>query len=510
MPRPWRNSTDMARATPRFVVSVTPPSEALRPPGTDSHTVFATIVLLVGLAVTYLLTPINASPTGTFGVAAIAVGISLLLSLAVEAGAGPKLLFRTDILLLIALYGLTFFEFLFPQPDFSNTPFGYNAVPSSEAAGYGVLLTLLGFFSIALGRHFVGRASLRAPTVRPELAARTLLSILVLVAIVGYFHILYAVSFNPFEALKQMAWPRFSQSWARGKLGGWYSLVYELGALIYLIPPLAAMILQKRKSLRPHQVLVVLAILLVTLYSGFVGGTRSIFVLYVLTFIGTYFLSSRRVRLGRMILLGLPAAAIVLASIYFMVEFRKIGAQSYDYSTSGSGNFSVDYNLLVISRLTEVFPDARPYLGFEIPYNAIIRPIPRAVWPGKPEGLSVGIEEALGASGLTLAATFVGEAYMSGGAWAVVFTGLVFGAAAARWNRVGIHVRSNLDLAIYVSGFLSGLMAMRSPLAMVPMMLPTIALWMLGKWASKRSRRASAQEVGHSVRARLARSGRRA
>jgi hypothetical protein len=92
----------------------------------------------------------------------------------------------------------------------------------------------------------------------------------------------------------------------------------------------------------------------------------------------------------------------------------------------------------------------------------------------------------------------------------VVLTGLVFGAAAARWNRVGIHIRSNLDLAIYVSGFLSGLMAMRSPLAMVPMMLPTIALWMLGKWASKRSRRVGAQEVGHSARARLARSGRRA
>jgi hypothetical protein len=350
----------------------------------DSHTVLATIVLLFGLAVTYLLIPPNASPSAAFAVAAISVGISLLLSLAVEAGAGPKLLFRTDVLLLAALYGLTLFEFLFPQPDFSNTPFGYNAVPSNEAAAYGVSLTLLGFAGIVLGRHFVGRTSPRAPGVSQDLSTRTLFTIFILIAIVGYFHILYAVNFNPLEALKQMAWPRFSQSWARGKLGGWSSLVFELGALIYLIPPLAAIILQKRKSLRPHQILVVLAILLVTLYSGFVGGTRSIFVLYVVTFVGTYFLSSRRVRLGRMILIGLPAAVIVLASVYFMVEFRKIGAQSYDYSTSGSGTFSVDYNLLVISRLTEVFPDARPYLGFEIPYNAIIRPIPARSGRGNP------------------------------------------------------------------------------------------------------------------------------
>jgi hypothetical protein len=122
------------------------------------------------------------------------------------------------------------------------------------------------------------------------------------------------------------------------------------------------------------------------------------------------------------------------------------------------------------------------------------------LWPGKPEGLSVGIEEALGASGLTLAATFVGEAYMSGGALAVVLTGLVFGAAAALWNRVGIHLRSNLDLVIYVSGFLSGLVAMRSPLSMVPMMLPTVALWTLGKMAAKRSRRFSAQVLPQSAR----------
>ena len=48
----------------------------------------------------------------------------------------------------------------------------------------------------------------------------------------------------------------------------------------------------------------------------------------------------------------------------------------------------VDYNLYAICRLMEVFPAHQDYLGLEIPYNALIRPIPRAIWPGKPEGLS--------------------------------------------------------------------------------------------------------------------------
>ena len=59
-------------------------------------------------------------------------------------------------------------------------------------------------------------------------------------------------------------------------------------------------------------------------------------------------------------------------------------------------SFFVDYNIVNVSQLTEVFPASFEYLGLEIPLNALIRPIPRVLWPGKPEGLSVTIETALG------------------------------------------------------------------------------------------------------------------
>ena len=56
----------------------------------------------------------------------------------------------------------------------------------------------------------------------------------------------------------------------------------------------------------------------------------------------------------------------------------------------------IDHNIVNISNLTNVFPDVVDYLGLEIPYQSIIKPIPRALWPGKPEGLSTSIEAALG------------------------------------------------------------------------------------------------------------------
>jgi hypothetical protein len=146
--------------------------------------------------------------------------------------------------------------------------------------------------------------------------------------------------------------------------------------------------------------------------------------------------------------------------------------------------------MVVISQLTDIFPSSIEFLGWEIPFNALIRPIPRVLWPGKPEGLSVGIEEALGRStdGLTIAATFVGEAYMAGGMLAVFFGGLFFGAAAGMWNWVRHQTNMQLNQLIYVSGFLCAAISMRSPLSAVPPMLPTLALWLYARyWLPQRA-----------------------
>ena len=48
------------------------------------------------------------------------------------------------------LYGLTFLEFLFPQP-------GVDALVSSAAASNGTNAVLLGFAGLAVGRHLVPR-----------------------------------------------------------------------------------------------------------------------------------------------------------------------------------------------------------------------------------------------------------------------------------------------------------------------------------------------------------------
>jgi hypothetical protein len=67
---------------------------------------------------------------------------------------------------------------------------------------------------------------------------------------------------------------------------------------------------------------------------------------------------------------------------------------------------------------------------------------------------------------------------------------VVVGAAAAMWNRVGANGDLQFAQLLYVSGFLCAALAMRSLLSMVPLMRPTLALWVLGKlWLPRLSLR---------------------
>jgi len=195
--------------------------------------------------------------------------------------------------------------------------------------------------------------------------------------------------------------------------------------------------------------------------------------------------------LRQALFLGVPMLGVLLLAMVYMLEFRTVGFSNASSVEHDGESFFVDYNVVNVSHLTEVFPSSFNYLGLEIPFNALIRPIPRALWPGKPEGLSVTIESALAVDpGMTLSCTFVGEAYMAGGLVAVVLISLFFGAAATMWNRVGTNSDLQFAQLLYVSGFLCAALAMRSMLSMVPFMLPTLALWLFARlWLPRLSLR---------------------
>ena len=435
---------------------------------------------LLGLALTAVLlhgkVPSDVAQVGAFG-AAISLGITLFF----DAQRGIRNLVRADVMALLALYFLTLFEFLFPQSAF-------NSLTDVPTAKLGVIACLVGFAGLIIGRH-----ALRKPQRHPfphlfthEVGNGWMLLIFWGAMLLGYFHMLLAVNFNVAEMVEYFVAPRFSQPWSRAKFGDWKALLHELGMLLYLVPPVAGIILARRKTYSPLSLVLVTIGLLFTLFYGFSGGTRNVFAAYLLTFLIGYAFATGLEKKRELLTLTISVATLLIVSTFAMLHFRDAGLATYLKDENGipenTSNTSlyIDYNLYAICNLITVFPDRHPYLGLEVPYQALIRPIPRALWKGKPEGLSMTIEEALGVEGLTIAASFVGEAYMSGGFIAVLLAGLFFGAITSWWDYLSSDRNSQLGILVYSSGFFAAVISMRSLFVFSTAILPTVAAVVAG------------------------------
>lgn len=431
--------------------------------------------------------------------AAFFVGIGIAGSIVVDFRAGGvRNLQRADLFSILAYYFLTLFEFIFPQPNF-------DAMLSRESAYDGVIICLIGFAGLFIGRHlFIPKKQPFHATLTYEIPRGWLLAIFWLSFLIGYSHMLIAVHFNIIKMIDFFMAPRFSQPWTRDRLGDWSALLYELNMLIQLIPPLAGIILARRQRYSPVQLLLIIAVLALTFFYGFAGGTRNVFATFLVTFLMGYSLALPSHRSRELAILAVVSAALMGFATFFMLEFRDQGLKNYliwgKPSVPGiemKKTLYVDYNLFSICKLAEFFPSSHAYLGYEIPYQALIRPIPRAVWPGKPVGLSMSIEDSLNVEGLTLSASFAGEAYMSGGSGTVFVIALLLGAFMGWWGSLSSPNNSEIGHLVYASGFFAAVISMRSLFVFTTALLPTfvaiitsiLVVRMLVKQAAKLLRR---------------------
>lgn len=440
----------------------------------------ATVTMLVGLIITaFALASTGTRPTSTqfANIAAIGVGSSLLLSFAFEARSGLRNLVRADLMGLLALYYLTLYEFLFPQPFFDAE------VRYPDATYKAIWAVLIGITGMVIGRHFIprGRQFFEAVMTRPTPPG--LLVILFWASLIlGYLHMLLGVNFDVVKMVNFMTRPRFEQPWGRGKFGDWKALINELSLLLYFIPPLTALIVAHRDRYSSVVFVTTLAGFAWTLFYGFTSGTRNLFGAYLVTFMIAFAFSAPAEKRKQVAFVCAACATAFVLATGAMLQMRTVGFQRWwngeytTYANRQSTAVFVDDNLLAIAKITAFFPLQHPYLGMEIPYLAAVRPIPRALWKGKPEGLSVSVEEdVFKMRGLTISSTYVGEGYMSGGLIGVGLYGLVIGTLAGLWNRMASPKNGELGILIYASGFFAVVITMRSIMTLTTALLTPAA-----------------------------------
>jgi hypothetical protein len=441
--------------------------------------VAATCIFIAGL----ILTGVGLHGETAAGVArsaAIGCGLSLGVSLLFEAKKRTSNLLRADLVAMFALYFLLFFEFLFPQPHFDEL------VPHAQAILPGIRVSLWAFAGIAIGRHCVSRRLQRWRFVEADLSPSAILVLFWISFAIGYFYMLMSVGFNPLTLVDEFMGPRFDVPWGREKFGDARAMLYELGAMLYLVPPLAGIILGRRKAYALPSVLLVLFALLFTLFYGFCTGTRNIIASYLITFLAAYIYSSSASRRQMIVMAGVVFSILFVAT-YYEIRFRTEGLQNYlqgmesgpDDADEEMGLY-VDYNLYTVGALVSIFPNQVDYIGWDAPLWFVARPVPRVLWPGKPDGSSVSVENVFGVEGVTIAATFVGESYMAAGLLGVIVTAVLIGMLAQWWTRKAFSAESGFGILIYGSGFFAVVITMRSVYLLPVAILPTIAAAVLG------------------------------
>jgi hypothetical protein len=451
--------------------------------GVRAPELVATGVFLLGLALTYASLT-GDTPSAVARYAAVGTGISLALSILIELHQRWGNLLRADIVGLFALYFLIFFEFLFPQPYFDVM------VGTPEKIERGIDICLCAFAALSIGRHCVSQRVRPWQFVDMEMPVSILLLLFWISVTLGYFHMLLAVDFNPIAMISHFLDPRFAVPWGRPTYGDARALLYELGATLYLVPPLAGLILGRgRIRSGPGVILVVLALLL-TLFYGFANGTRNLIFAYVVTFMVSYFYASSASK-WKIITMSAMGAGMLLLSTYYGVRFRDVGLRGYlggaraDRAGVEAG-LHVDYNLYVVSELATIFPNYVEYIKWDGPIWFLARPVPRVLWPGKPRGANVAAESVIESEGASLSCTFIGESYMVAGLAGVIVTAFGIGMAARWWTKKVFSTHSDLGIVIYGSGFFAVAITMRSVYALPVAILPTIFLAAASYWLTRR------------------------
>lgn len=448
---------------------------------------------LIGLGLSTTL--LDAVPSEVCRIIAItwllAIGCSLLAD---WNKGGLRNLMRLDIFALLAYFFLLYFEFLFPQEGFNNNVIPIHLATATQAIN-------LGLIGMAVGRHLVPKLpDFLKFTANLKLSPLDLFLVYLGCFALAYLHQWLAVSFNPVEWIDRAMGARFSQPWGRGKYGSLSTLLNEFMLLAAVIPPLAGLMFSNWKRYPIFMLVVVAIICLLNFFLVFISGTRNVFAVQMAGFLGGYFISQPKLYIWKLGIGAVLSAVIFTIAADHMLSFRNMGFKRYieeghyikevreihqEYFSEGNEEtYFVDANIYNISMLAEVFPSQYDFIGFNLFYVAATKPIPRAIWSGKPKDLDVGLEEAVGVSGMTISATFAGEAFMAYGLFGSILVGVFIGAFSGFWNQFGSNLTSPFPLLLFASGFPPVMGFMRSVMFFTTALLPALALLAFGLWLS--------------------------
>jgi hypothetical protein len=432
----------------------------------NSIPVIGLICATLGTSVALALMPDDHRPPQALMVPAIALAIGLLAAPILATIRSPATVFRTEHLLMV---GLTYWVLL----DLIQESYGLWSVGHTAAI---TAMELVGLFAAGVWFALTHRPW-RLPGVvtraaRADISPSLLYQMVMVCGSIALFRFALPCSFDPLLMVNSLLGNRWSAPWARGDLGGLDAFIDHLSYFGYLLPTMTVLLAHRTGSWLNSKVLtsVVLSVVIeLFLMQG--GGRRILGVTVGSATICWVLLRGRKIRL---ITLAVPAVLTVLLLVVMqtMVQYRGVGYGRIFESEEVEGfkHLHVDDNFLRICQIVEIIPNRHPHT-YEKPFVwAAIRPIPRALWPGKPMDNGFNLPEQIGSTGASLSSSVLGELYLSFGWPTVLLGGWMFGRLAGMCNQfLTLGAAGSSQVLMYAISAMAIFVGLRSIIELVLM-----------------------------------------
>lgn len=274
---------------------------------------------------------------------------------------------------------------------------------------------------------------------------------------------------------------RFSSPWARGQLGDWDAFRDFLAYFGYSVPTFTVLLAVRSHSwTRPS---VVASAFCSAILLAFVvqQGVRRICVVIIGAALLAWLCSKRRQLRSEHYIITAALVALSAVGLDIMLEERNSGFGEYSYSLSKFSGLRVDNNFQTLGDTLRVIPAETDYVGLNFLWYALVRPVPRVLWQGKPTDGGFDLAEHLGANGVALAITFVGEQYIGFGWMGIIVGGVGFGLLARSWSQLLEHDFGIAGSALYALGTMALFLGIRSTLELILMSYPIICWYVLDR-----------------------------
>lgn len=361
--------------------------------------------------------------------------------------------------------------------------------------------TYIGMFALSiqfgswLAHHWrLGRRDSPPP---PDFSDNWLFAALVVCSVLGLLARLIPCGFSPECVAEGLFGSRAVGAWNQGTLGGSGAFVHHLGYFGYLSLPLTVALHHRAGRINWRVVLGVLLTLFFLLFLIKDGGRRLVGMVAGSGLL-TWLLLQRRMG-PRQVATGAIAGLALLALMELMLVFRLseggivsnlFSGRAFELNPLEEGP-KVDNNFNSLVRTLDLIPQFEPHTGWEAIIYWIVRPIPRALWPGKPINPGIDIPWELHerwGEGFTLTISAVGDWYIAFGLISVVLAGLMMGFLGGRLVMAWMRPRLR-DTVLYSLGAMCLFIGLRSYLELILMSYPILALLVIEKITMKRAAR---------------------